>query len=233
MVFLVVMYGCESRTVKKAEHPRIDAFELWCWRRLLRVLWTARRSNQSILKISPGCSLEGLMMKLKLQYVDHLMWRVDSSEKTLMLGGIGDRKRRGWQRMRRLDGITDSWVWVDSGSWWWTGRPGILQFMGLQRVRHDWAIELNLTEPVKNAFWKYTNLGSCVTSVASPKWFLCYIFFFIPSSSLEYSLIDKLEANSTASFFSPPCKSHLCHHVHTSPTHVSNREMMVRWFISE
>ena len=109
MVFPVVMYGCESWTVKKAECWRIDAFELWCWRRLLRVLWTARRSNQSILKeISPGCSLEGLMLKLKLQYFGHLMQRMDSLEKTLMLGGIGGRRRRGWQRMRRLDGITDS-----------------------------------------------------------------------------------------------------------------------------
>ena len=109
MVFPVVMYGCESWTVKKAEHQRIDAFELWCWRRLLRVPWTARRSNQSILKeISPGCSLEGLMLKLKLQYFGYLMRRVDSLEKTLMLGGIGGRKRRGWQRMRWLDGITNS-----------------------------------------------------------------------------------------------------------------------------
>ena len=96
-----------SWTIKKAEHQRIDAFELWCWRRLLRVPWTARRSNQSILKISPGCSLEGLMLKLKLQYFDHLMRRVDSLEKTLMLGGIGGRRRRGRQRMRWLDGITD------------------------------------------------------------------------------------------------------------------------------
>ena len=103
------MYGCESWTVKKAERRRIDAFELWCWRRLLRVPWTARRSNQSILKeISPGCSLEGLMLKLKLQYFGHLMRRVDSLEKTLMLGGIGGRRRRGRQRMRWLDGITDS-----------------------------------------------------------------------------------------------------------------------------
>ena len=109
MVFLVVMYGCESWTVKKAEHWKIDAFELWCWRRLLRVPWTARRSNQSILKeISPGISLEGMMLKLKLQYFGHLMWRVDSLEKTLMLGGIGGRRRRGWQRMRWLGGITDS-----------------------------------------------------------------------------------------------------------------------------
>ena len=107
-VFPVVMYGCESWTIKKAEHQRIVAFELWCWRRLLRVPWTARRSNQSIVKISPGCSLEGLMLKLKLQYFGHLMRRVDSLEKTLMLGGIGGRRRRGRQRMRRLDDVTDS-----------------------------------------------------------------------------------------------------------------------------
>ena len=109
MVFPVIMYGCESWTVKKAEHQRIDAFELWCWRRLLRVPWTVRRSNQSILKeISPGCSLEGLILKLKLQYFGHLMQTVDSLEKLLMLGGIGGRRRRGQQRMRWLHGITDS-----------------------------------------------------------------------------------------------------------------------------
>ena len=109
MVFPVVMYGCESWTVKKAEHWKIDAFELWYWRRLLRIPWTARRSNQSILKhLSPGCSLEGLMLKLKLQYFGHLMQRADSLEKTLMLGGIGGRRRRGRQRMRWLGGITDS-----------------------------------------------------------------------------------------------------------------------------
>ena len=110
MVFPVVMCECESWTIKKAEHRRIDAFELWCWRRLLRVPWTARRSNQSILKVtSPGYSLEGLMLKLKLQYFGHLMWRVDSLEKTLMLGGTGGRRRRGRPRMRWLDGITD-WI---------------------------------------------------------------------------------------------------------------------------
>ena len=109
MVFPVVMYGCESQTVKKAEYRRIDAFELWCWRRLLSVTWTARRSNQSILKeTSPGISLEGLMLKLKIQYFSHLMQRVDSLEKTLMLGGVGSRRRRGRQRMRWLDGITNS-----------------------------------------------------------------------------------------------------------------------------
>ena len=119
MVFPVVIYGCECWTVKKTEHQRMDAFELWCWRRLLSVPWTSRRSNQSILKeISPGCSLEGLMMKLKLQYLGHLMRRVDSLEKTLMLGGIRGRRRRGRQRMRWLDGITDSMdIWVNSGSW--------------------------------------------------------------------------------------------------------------------
>jgi len=109
MVFSVVMNGCESWTVKKAERQRIDAFELWCWRRLLRVPWTPRRSNKSILKeISPGCSLEEMLLKLKLQYFGHLMWRVDSLEKTLMLGGIGGRRRRGQQRMRWLDSIADS-----------------------------------------------------------------------------------------------------------------------------
>ena len=109
MLFPAVMYGCESWTVKKAEHQRIDAFELWCWRRLLRVPWTAKKSNQSILKeVSPGCSLEGLMLKLKLQYFGHLMQRVDSLEKTPMLGGIGGRRRRERQRMKWLDGITDS-----------------------------------------------------------------------------------------------------------------------------
>ena len=120
MVFPVVMYGCENWTVTKAECQRIDAFELWCWRRLLRVPWTARRLNKSIVKeSSPGCSLEGLMLKLKLQYFGHLMRRVDSLEKTLMRGGIGGRRRRGRQRMRWLDGITTrwAWVWVDSGSW--------------------------------------------------------------------------------------------------------------------
>ena len=137
-------------TIKKAEHWRIDAFELWCWKRLLRVPWTARRSNQSILKeINPEYSLGRLMLKLTLQYFGHLMWRAGSFEKTLMLGKIEDRRRRGRQRMRRLGGITNStdiWVWVNSGSWWWTGRPGMLQSMGSQRVGHDWVTEVNWTD---------------------------------------------------------------------------------------
>ena len=138
------MYGCESWAIRKAEHQRIDAFELWCWRRLLRVSWTARRSNQSILKeISPEYLLEGLM--LKLQYFGHLMWRTDSSEKTVTLGKIEGGKRRGWQRMRWLEGITNSMDMSlsNSRSWWWTGKPAVLQSMGCQRVGHDWVTELN------------------------------------------------------------------------------------------
>ena len=145
MAFPVVMYGCESWTIKKGECRRIDAFELWCWRRLLRVPWTARRSNQSILKeIRPRCSLEGLMLKQKLQYFDHLMQRADSLKRPWCWERlkVGEEDNRGW------DGWMASptqwtWVWVNSGSWWWTGRPGMLWIMGSQRVGHDWETELN------------------------------------------------------------------------------------------
>ena len=146
MIFSVVMYGCESWTIKKAEHQRTDAFELWNWGRFLRVPWTSRRSNQSILKkISLEYSSEGLMLKLKLQYFGHLIWRTDSLEKTLMLGRLEGRSK--WDD-RRWDGWMASpsqltWIWASSGSWWRTGKPDMLQSMGLQRIRHEWATELN------------------------------------------------------------------------------------------
>ena len=154
MVFPAVMYGCESWTIKKAEHQRTDAFKLWCWRRLLRVPWTARRSNQSILKeINPEYSLEGLCLKLKFQYFGHLIHKADSLEKTLMLGKIEGKRGRGRQRMRWLmaSSTQRTWVWVNFESWWWTRRPGMLRFMGLQRVRHNKATELNWTE----LNWRY------------------------------------------------------------------------------
>ena len=149
MVFPVVMYQCESWTIKKAEHWKTDAFELWCWRRLLRVPWTARRSNQSILKdINHEYSLEGLMLRLKLQYFSHLMRRVDSLEKTLMLlGAGGEGDDRGWDGW--MASLTQwTWVWVSSGNWWWTGKPGLLQSMGIQGVGHNWVTELNWTDQV-------------------------------------------------------------------------------------
>ena len=152
------MYGCESWTIKKAECQRTDVFELWCWRRLFRVLWTARRSNQCILKeIRPECSLEGLMLKLRLQYFGHRMRSADSMERPscwerLKTGGEGDN--RGWDGWM-ASSTQWTWVWVNSRSWRWTGRPGVLQSMGSQRVGHDWANELNRTEvssmPI---FWK-------------------------------------------------------------------------------
>ena len=146
MVLPVVMYGCESWTIKKAECQRTDVFELWCWRRLFRVLWTARRSNQYILKeIRPECSLEGLMLKLKLQYFGHRMRNADSMERPscwerLKAGGEGDN--RGWDCWVASP-TRWAWVWVNSRSWRWTGRPGMLQSMGSQRVGHDWVTELN------------------------------------------------------------------------------------------
>ena len=168
MVSPVVVYGYESWTIKKAEHQRMDGFELWFWRRLLRVLWTARRSNQSILKeISPGCSLEELMLKLKLQSFGHMMWRADSFEKTLMLerlgvGGEGDD--RGWDGWMALP-TQWTWIWVDSRSWWWRGRPGVLRFMGLQRVEHDWATELNWTEGIFKKMFDFHFASGGIVSV--------------------------------------------------------------------
>ena len=155
MVFPVVMYGCESWIMKKAEHRRINAFELCCWIRLLRVPWTARKCNQSILKINPGCSLEWLMLKLNLQYFGHLIRSADSLEKTLMLGKIAGRRRKGWQRMRWLDASSTqwTWVWVDFGNWWWTGRPSVLRFIGSQSQTQvsDWT-ELNWIFQIWNIF---------------------------------------------------------------------------------
>ena len=158
MVFPVVMYGCESWTIKKVEHQRIDAFELWCWRRLLRVPWTTRRSNQFILKeISPEYSLEGLILKLKLQYFCHLMWRTDSFEKTLMLKKIEGRRRRGRQRMRWLDGITNTqWTWVESSPRVSDGRGGLACCSPMGHKESDMTQWLNwLTDPLltSNALW--------------------------------------------------------------------------------
>ena len=143
MFFPVVIYGCESWTIKKAECQRIDAFELWCWRRPLRVPWTVKGSNQSILKeISPEHSLEGLMLKLKLQYFSHLMWRTDSFEKTLMLQKVEGKGRRGWNGWM-ASRTRWTWVWASSRYWWWAEKPHVMQSMGSQIVRHDWVTELN------------------------------------------------------------------------------------------
>ena len=157
IVFPLVTYGCESWTIKKAESQRIDVFELWFWKRLLKVPWAARISNLSIIKeISPEYSLEGLMLKLKLPYFGHLMWRTDSFEKILMLGKIEGRRRRdnrGWHGwMASL--IQWTWVWASSGSWWWAGKPGMLQSMELQRVRHDWVTELTDWREQKIRLWE-------------------------------------------------------------------------------
>ena len=147
LVFLVVRYGCESWTIKKAERQRIDAFELRCWRRLLKVPWTARRSNQSILKeVSPEYSLEDWWWSWKHQYFGHLMQRAYSSEKTLVLGKTGgEGDDRGWD-VWMVSPTWWTWVWVNSRSWWWTGRPGVLRFMGSKRVGHDWATDLIWSE---------------------------------------------------------------------------------------
>ena len=156
------MYWCESWTKKKAESWRIDALELWCWRRLLRVPWTARRLNQSILKeINCAYSLEGLMLKLKLQYFGHLMRRTDSFEKTLMLGKIEGKRRRGWQRMSWLMALLSQWIWVwaNSGREWRTEKPGMLQFMGLHSVRQDLVTEqgiINLTDQPNDIYLHYS-----------------------------------------------------------------------------
>ena len=159
MVFPVVTYGCESWTIKKAECRRIDAFEPWSWKKLLRVPCTAWRSNQSILKkISPGSLLKGLMLKLKLQYFGHLMQRTDSFKKTLMLERLKagrEEDDRGWDGWMASP-TQRTWVWVNSGSWWWTGRPGVLRFIGSQRVGHDWATELSWTGVMRS--WVLTNV---------------------------------------------------------------------------
>ena len=160
MSYSFLFSQCLAQDLKKAEHRRIDSFELWCWRRLLRVPWTARRSNKSILKeISPEYSLEGIM--LKFQYLGHLMWTTDSLEKTLMVGKIEGEKRRGRQRMRRLDGITDS-MNMSLGKlqeWWWTGKLGMLQSMGWQRAGQNWATEQNKK---RQAFWAQVFFSVCL-----------------------------------------------------------------------
>ena len=180
------MYGCDSWTIKKAEHGRIDAFELWCWRRVLRVPWTAKRSNQSILKeISPEYYLEGLILKLKLQSFSHLMQTTDPFEKTLLLGKIEGRRRRddrGWDSW--LASLTQwTWVWVNSGSWWWTGRSGVLQSMGSQSQTRlsDWT-ELN--EVDFNIYWKVEK-GRCKIM------HMLFLFFFL-TVLLRYSWYKKM-----------------------------------------
>ena len=207
MVCPVVMYGCESWTIKKAEHRNIHAFELWCWRRLLRVPWTARRPTQSILKeISPEYSLEGLMLKLKLQYFGHLMRRYDSFEKTLMLGKIEGRRRRGPQRMRWLDGITDSMdmslsSW-GSRSWWWTGKPGMVQSMGSQRVRHDWVSELETGWRKKNII---TRKGKDYPQTPILRWNKCWNYLTKTFFYISLVFFHKIASNKKIKYLVCTC----------------------------
>ena len=207
------MCGCESWTVKKAECRRIDAFELWCWRRLLRVPWTARRSNPSILKeISPGISLEGMMLMLKLQYFGHRMRRVASLEQTLMLGGIGGRRRgddSGWDGW--MASVTRwTWIWVYPGSWWWTGRPGVLWFMGSQRVGHDWATELNWTDGNINLNWQYE--ASLIFPLKITRFCILsrLVISFLPRS--KHLLISWLQSPSAVILEPPKNKVWHCFH---------------------
>ena len=193
------MYGCESWTVKKAEHRKIDAFEQWCWRRLLRVPWTARKSNQSILKeISPGCSLEGLMLKLKLQYFGHLMRRVDSLEKTLMLGGIGGRRRRGRQRMRWLDGITDM-MGMGLGRFWELVMDREDCRAAIHGVAKSWTRLSNWTELIHIESRDFTLCCfSILKSQAYNKSYLILnhlIAFVLPFSFLSYQMVHGNKEN--------------------------------------
>ena len=193
------------------EHQRIDAFELWCWRRLLWVPWTARKSNQSVIKeISPGCSLEGLMLKLKLQYFGNLMWRADFFEKTLMLGKSEGRRRRydrwwdGWM----ASPTQWTWVWVDSGSWWWTGRPGMLRFTGLQRVGHDWATELNWTELHSNMCMSIPASQFTLPSFLPGN---CKLIFYIcDSRHLTFKMIIRFHISHTVFILSSVWTLPLC-----------------------